>query len=370
MQGTDERPEKDIDTLVRQESKISLDSQQSHLRQLVVSLEDALDSLAAPTLVGSGRSVISRLSASSSLEATPTAGKDTDSLDTGAPDPAQLTAVVLTPETAVGLAEQALVAVKNALALTASRDQHVGILSTRGRESDKQEDEHQGEHQDDRRVLRAALSCTISTLRNACVGAASSTAKVLGGDDPAGFVQEVRALAEVHETQLTQAVQQEELLQRPQPQLQPQLQDEAGHRGRQDESSRRAGGSIRRRPKRQANMASSDVSGVDFWARESDLWSGVFMEQQAGLLQIVGAQDAEVRQGRQRIALLERELSSLKEKEAASERTGLARAWSDGAKGRAKAERDDRRVCDTSSVGESEGCPRRDSRHTRTDQQL
>ncbi|CAM9358567.1 unnamed protein product, partial [Sphacelaria rigidula] len=50
--------------------------------------------------------------------------------------------------------------------------------------------------------LRAALARSIGALRNACVGAASSTAELLGGDDPTGFAQEVRALAEAHEREL------------------------------------------------------------------------------------------------------------------------------------------------------------------------
>lgn len=56
--------------------------------------------------------------------------------------------------------------------------------------------------------------------------------------------------------------------------------------------------------------------GMDFWARQSTLWSGVFAEQQAGLLQMVKAQEAELRQGKQRIGLLEQQLSVLNDKRA------------------------------------------------------
>lgn len=48
-------------------------------------------------------------------------------------------------------------------------------------------------HLGDARELRVALARTIGALRNACVGAASSTAELLGGEDPTGFA-EVRVL--------------------------------------------------------------------------------------------------------------------------------------------------------------------------------
>lgn len=41
----------------------------------------------------------------------------------------------------------------------------------------------------DARELRVALARTIGALRNACVGAASSTAELLGGEDPTGFAE-------------------------------------------------------------------------------------------------------------------------------------------------------------------------------------
>ncbi len=57
-------------------------------------------------------------------------------------------------------------------------------------------------------------------------------------------------------------------------------------------------------------------NGLEFWSRQSDLWSGVFTEQQTGLLQMVRAQEAELRQGKQRISSLEQELSALNDKRA------------------------------------------------------
>lgn len=55
---------------------------------------------------------------------------------------------------------------------------------------------------DDARELRTALARAIGALRNACVGAASSTAELLGGEDPTGFAEEVKALADAHEREL------------------------------------------------------------------------------------------------------------------------------------------------------------------------
>lgn len=56
--------------------------------------------------------------------------------------------------------------------------------------------------------------------------------------------------------------------------------------------------------------------GLEFWSRQSDLWSGVFTEQQTGLLQMVRAQEAELRQGKRRISSLEQELSNLNDRRA------------------------------------------------------
>lgn len=56
--------------------------------------------------------------------------------------------------------------------------------------------------------------------------------------------------------------------------------------------------------------------GLEFWSRQSDLWSGVFAEQQTGLLQMVRAQEAELRQGKRRVSSLEKELSALNDKRA------------------------------------------------------
>lgn len=47
----------------------------------------------------------------------------------------------------------------------------------------------QRQHLGDARELRVALARTIGALRNACVGAASSTAELLGGEDPTGFAE-------------------------------------------------------------------------------------------------------------------------------------------------------------------------------------
>lgn len=66
--------------------------------------------------------------------------------------------------------------------------------------------------------------------------------------------------------------------------------------------------------------------GLEFWSRQSDLWSGVFTEQQTGLLQMVRAQEAELRQGKLRISSLEQELSALNDRRAELERSVAAKA--------------------------------------------
>ncbi|CAM9957522.1 unnamed protein product, partial [Ectocarpus fasciculatus] len=63
-----------------------------------------------------------------------------------------------------------------------------------------------------------------------------------------------------------------------------------------------------------ASSGPAVVVGLEFWSRQSDLWSGVFTEQQTGLLQMVRAQEAELRQGKRRISSLEQELAALDEK--------------------------------------------------------
>lgn len=70
-----------------------------------------------------------------------------------------------------------------------------------------------------------------------------------------------------------------------------------------------------------ASSGSAVAVGLEFWSRQSDLWSGVFTEQQTGLLQMVRAQEAELRQGKRRISSLEQELAALddKRKEIAAE---------------------------------------------------
>lgn len=168
--------------------------------------------------------------------------------------------------------------------------------------------------------LRTALAGAIGALRNACVGAASSTAELLGGDDPTGFAQEVRALAEAHARELEEAMAHEE-------EGDGSICDADGQSGAADAptvaldaTSGQEGnaqlGLARSAERRQGADAASDehADAADFWARQSNLWSGVFAEQQAGLLQMVRAQEAELRQGKQRIGLLEQQLSVLNEK--------------------------------------------------------
>lgn len=65
-----------------------------------------------------------------------------------------------------------------------------------------------------------------------------------------------------------------------------------------------------------SGYGSVSEGGLEFWSRQSDLWSGVFTEQQTGLLQMVRAQEAELRQGKRRISSLEQELSKLNDKRA------------------------------------------------------
>lgn len=170
--------------------------------------------------------------------------------------------------------------------------------------------------------LRAALAGAIGALRNACVGAASSTAELLGGDDPTGFAQEVRALAEAHARELEEAMAQEE--------GEGDIGDAHSQSGAVDAPTVALDATSAQETDAQLGLAHSaerrqvadaepgeHADGADFWARQSSLWSGVFAEQQAGLLQMVRAQEAELRQGKQRIGLLERQLSVLNDKQPA-----------------------------------------------------
>lgn len=115
------------------------------------------------------------------------------------------------------------------------------------------------------------------------------------------FAQEVRALANAHEKELEEAM--------------------AKEMEREAEPSAAApppkgGGAISGRYTCTSGERRTDGNGLEFWSRQSDLWSGVFSEQQTGLLQMVRAQEAELRQGKQRISSLEQELSALNDKRA------------------------------------------------------
>ncbi|CAM9722295.1 unnamed protein product, partial [Ascophyllum nodosum] len=125
--------------------------------------------------------------------------------------------------------------------------------------------------------LRNALARAIGALRNACVGAASSTADLLGGEDPTGFAEEVRALASAHEKELAAELTKGTV-------------EGAGHTGNANKEVSATGSTAT-----QGHVGRSGT-GLEFWSRQSDLWSGVFAEQQMGLLQMVRAQEAELRQ--------------------------------------------------------------------------
>ena len=81
--------------------------------------------------------------------------------------------------------------------------------------------------------------------------------------------------------------------------------------------------------------------GLEFWSRQSDLWSGVFAEQQTGLLQMVRAQEAELRQGKRRVSFLEKELSALSDKRAEMAVTAEAKRRGDRGRAMGEAEADE-----------------------------
>lgn len=197
-------------------------------------------------------------------------------------------AKILTADSAAALAVEALAAVRACLALT---------RNVPG-DSPKTQQLDQPYKSGGARELRAALAHAIGALRNACVGAASSTAELLGGEDPTGFAEEVRALADAHEKELEQAMVEEEPTSVPKA-------------GEGSTVAARGSGS----DGVQEESGGSSV-GLEFWSRQSNLWSGVFAEQQTGLLQMVRAQEAELRQGKRRISSLEQELSALNDKRA------------------------------------------------------
>lgn len=262
-------------------------AQQRHLEELVLSLDDAIGSLLPH------RSKLPPPRTRSSVPAK-YEGSDRDSPSTVRK---QKSGSPLTPEEAAALAAQALAAVKASLTLT-RKGIYAGWIT---QEEPPQTDSGA-------RQLRVALARAIGALRTACVGAASSTAELLGGGDPTGFAQEVRALADAHEKELEQAMAAEEP-------SHAQAKSTAHSHGGQDKADDSDAGEAA-----QESHTRVDV-GLDFWARQSDLWSGVFAEQQTGLLQMVRAQEAELRQGKLRIFSLEEELSALDEKHVETART-------------------------------------------------
>lgn len=271
-------------------------AQQQHLQQLVVSLDSALSSLvpvqqspskvphrastAPPRQSRSGRDRIGKVGRGPSHAVS---SKD---------------AQAITPESATALAAEALAAVKLSLVLT-QHDSGSDIFSSGRRRGQQQQQQQWQAELDGAKELRSALARAIGALRNACVDAASSTAELLGGQDPTGFAEEVRALANAHEKELEQAMAEEGLV------LKPRFPvglttAVAGDDGLADAAREKDDG--------------GPGVGLEFWSRQSDLWSGVFAEQQTGLLQMVRAQEAELRQGKRRVSSLEKELSALNDK--------------------------------------------------------
>ena len=300
-------------------NEVNFKAQQQHLQQLVVSLDNALGSLVPtrhqPPAVPHRTSAVPRQSRSS---------RDRVSKARRGPShaPASKVTPAITPENAAALAVEALAAVKVSLAL-AQHDSGNDVFSSerrRGLQQQQQQQQQQAEL-DGAKELRSALARAIGALRNACVGAASSTAELLGGQDPTGFAEEVRALANAHKEELEQAMTEEG------PALGSTLTADSatavpGGAGLAGAAEKKAGG--------------GPGVGLEFWSRQSDLWSGVFAEQQTGLLQMVRAQEAELRQGKRRISSLEKELSALSDKRAKMAATAEAKGRED--RGRALGE--------------------------------
>lgn len=319
-------------------------SQQQHLQQLVVSLDAALGSLVVspPNKYGSAEVRTPSMPTTKHPQSeSKTGGVAEDKAVPAArirPDATTTSASTITPENAAALVAEALAAVRASLALASFSQKEQSDANT---EMAVLTPSQQGlfitrEGLRARAVrskaLRTALGQAIGALRNACVGAASSTAELLGGEDPTGFAQEVRALADAHERELEQAMQQSEGEVDGNADELGEIQDWPDSssvnvpsidliEGADEDfgaSSNKAGrGANRTGVTSPRPVKAGDVVEVDFWARQSDLWSGVFAEQQAGLLQMVKAQEAELRQGKQRIASLEQELSALKATQAA-----------------------------------------------------
>lgn len=147
-------------------------------------------------------------------------------------------------------------------------------------------------HQDEVKALRAALACAIGALSNACISAANSTAELLGGDDPMCFAEEVRALAEAHEEELHHAMAQ-------------------GARNAARPSQGPGNESVHNVRGAGVSSIAQNNASIEFWSRQSELWTRVFLEQQSGLLQLIRAQGAELQHGRQRISSLEQYLPNL-----------------------------------------------------------
>lgn len=290
-------------------SEVDFRAQQQHLQQLVVSLDQALGSL-APSRSKPPRSTAAITRADTHPFSAPkatssTAGGNTDrkigqrERSTTPTLSSETGEAVVTPESAAALAGEALAAVKASIALAASRRHGSGHDFGEATPSLRQQ-----QNGVDARELRVALARAIRALRNACVGAASSTAELLGGEDPTGFAEEVRALADAHEKELEQAMAQEAP-------TAAHIAPDQGVAAAAGEGGEAAGGG--------GSGAGASTVGSEFWARQSDLWSGVFAEQQAGLLQMVRAQEAELRQGKRRVSSLENELSALSDKHAVLE---------------------------------------------------
>lgn len=298
-------------------SQADFKAQQRHLQQLVVSLDNALGALAhaAPSKPSHRPSTSTRTATRGDK------GGWRVPRDSGKLSPATSVRGV-TAESAAGLAVEALAAVKASLALT-QHESGGNVVPSAQQRGGKQVKNGGGG-----RELRAALARAIGALRNACVGAASSTAELLGGEDPTGFAQEVKALADAHEKELEQAMAEDQATTSP-IKTTASMEDSGVLVGGQG-----AAGTVAETEK---SGGESGV-GLDFWRRQSDLWSGVFAEQQTGLLQMVRAQEAELRQGKRRVSFLEQELSALNDKRAEATTTASAVVRSREERGRALGE--------------------------------
>ncbi|CAN0264345.1 unnamed protein product, partial [Ectocarpus sp. 4 AP-2014] len=239
-------------------------AQQRHLQRLVVSLDATLGSLLAPQ-----QSKLQRQSSTPHRRSSPASKTGKGSAVDGAPATVAASprssgatgsadnAPQITPESAVALAAEALAAVKASLAL--AQHEHGPSPANGEDDSARNRDRNGG---GGGRELRVALARAIGALRNACVGAASSTAELLGGEDPTGFAQEVRALANAHEKELEQAL----------------VEDQERQLGAPTAAAAAAGGNGGNKVP-VASSGPAAAVGLEFWSRQSDLWSGVFTEQ-------------------------------------------------------------------------------------------